>query len=734
MTDSKKPNFNIRFQSPAVPAPGFPSAGVSFRVPTMQPPEPALPDDAQACNTQGNTWLQANRVADAIKAYDRAIALQADYLDPHFNRGNALLRLGRKAEALTAFERAIALAPGLALAHYNRATVLEGMGREQESMDSYRQVLCIEPGHVQAQFNLGCLHLRRKAYGEAVACMDRVLALEPRLAQAHNNRGNALLKSRHLLEAVASFDQALALQPQYADALVNRGNARLQRKEHAQAFADLDRAIRLNPDQAQSRQLMGTLLRDSKRHEEALQEFQRAWRCNPGQPGLLTDILGAKTAVCDWHNIGAGIDRLGQAVAQRQPGVSPFSVAVLCDDPALQLQAARNFVAADYPENPLLGPVAPRADGGRIRVGYYSADFHHHATAILMAELFELHDRERFEWFAFSFGPDSQDAMHARVRQAFDHFLDVRDRSDEAVARLSRELGIDIAVDLKGFTQDTRFGIFSYRCAPVQVSYLGYPGTTGADYIDYAIADKVVLPPQARCHFSEKVVYLPHSYQVNDSKRRIADRAFTREALGLPATGFVFCCFNNNYKILPQMLDGWGRILHAVEDSVLWLLEDNPAVSRNLLREAQARGIAPQRLVFAQRMPLDEHLARHRLADLFLDTLPCNAHTTASDALWAGLPVLTCAGQSFASRVAASLLHAVGLPELVTETQGAYEARAIALARDAGQLDALRSRLHAQAPASPLFDARRFARDLEAAYVVMHARAVQGLPPEAFKV
>lgn len=734
MTDSKKPNFNIRFQSPAVPAPGFPSAGVSFRVPTMQPPEPALPDDAQACNTQGNTWLQANRVADAIKAYDRAIALQADYLDPHFNRGNALLRLGRKAEALTAFERAIALAPGLALAHYNRATVLEGMGREQESMDSYRQVLCIEPGHVQAQFNLGCLHLRRKAYGEAVACMDRVLALEPRLAQAHNNRGNALLKSRHLLEAVASFDQALALQPQYADALVNRGNARLQRKEHAQAFADLDRAIRLNPDQAQSRQLMGTLLRDSKRHEEALQEFQRAWRCNPGQPGLLTDILGAKTAVCDWHNIGAGIDRLGQAVAQRQPGVSPFSVAVLCDDPALQLQAARNFVAADYPENPLLGPVAPRADGGRIRVGYYSADFHHHATAILMAELFELHDRERFEWFAFSFGPDSQDAMHARVRQAFDHFLDVRDRSDEAVARLSRELGIDIAVDLKGFTQDTRFGIFSYRCAPVQVSYLGYPGTTGADYIDYAIADKVVLPPQARCHFSEKVVYLPHSYQVNDSKRRIADRAFTREALGLPATGFVFCCFNNNYKILPQMLDGWGRILHAVKDSVLWLLEDNPAVSRNLLREAQARGIAPQRLVFAQRMPLDEHLARHRLADLFLDTLPCNAHTTASDALWAGLPVLTCAGQSFASRVAASLLHAVGLPELVTETQGAYEARAIALARDAGQLDALRSRLHAQAPASPLFDARRFARDLEAAYVVMHARAVQGLPPEAFKV
>lgn len=700
----------------------------------MQPPAPALPDDAQACNTQGNAWLQANRAADAIRAYDRAIALRADYLDPHFNRGNALLRLGRNAEALAAFEKAIALAPGLALAHYNRGTVLEGMGREQEAMDSYRWVLLLEPEHVQALFNLGCLHLRSKAYDEAVRCMDRVLAKDPRLAQAHNNRGNALLKSWHLQEALASFDQALVLQPQYADALVNRANVHLLRKDHALAFADLEQAIRLNPDQAQSRQFMGRLLNESKRYEEALPHFQQAWRCNPEQPGLLTDILNAKTIICDWHNLDAGIARIELAVRQERLGVSPFIMVGLRDDPALQLHTARNSVKLDYPENPSLEAIAPRTGGGRIRVGYYSADFHNHATTILMAELFELHEHERFEWFAFSFGPDLRDSMHERVRQTFDHFLDVRDRSNEEIARLSRELGIDIAVDLKGFTQDTRFGIFAYRCAPVQVSYLGFPGTTGAGYIDYVIADKVVLPPQEQCHFSEKVAYLPNSYQVNDSKRRIADRVFTREELGLPATGFVFCCFNNNYKILPQTFDGWMRILLAVEGSVLWLLEDNPAAARNLRREAQARGIAPQRLVFASRMPLAEHLARHRLADLFLDTLPCNAHTTASDALWAGLPVLTCAGQSFASRVAASLLHAVGLPELVTQTQEAFEARAIALARDLGALDALRSRLREQLPTAPLFDTRRFARDLEAAYAAMHARAVQGLPPEAFEV
>lgn len=694
----------------------------------------ALPNDAQECNTLGNQWLQANRVADAVRAYDRAIALRADYVDPHFNRGNAMLRLQRHAEALACFDKAIALSPQLALAHYNRGTVLESLGRKSEAMDSYRAVLALEPQHTQAQFNLGNLYLGLKQFDAAVACMDRVIAHAPQVAQAHVARGSALLKTNCLREAIASFDQALAIDPEYADALSNRGASRLQLKEYDAAFADLDRAIRLNPQRAETLFHMGTLLSIYKRHEEALQQFQLAYRQNPNFSGLLSSIMGAKTAIGDWLNLDAGIERMEQAIVHGQIGVAPFTLLGLRDAPQLQLQAARLLVEADYPAQSSLGPIAARANHGKIRVGYYSADFHHHATTILMAELFELHDRERFEWFAFSFGPDAQDAMRQRVSAAFDHFLDVREQSDKEIAQLSRQLGIDIAVDLKGFTTDSRFGIFAHRCAPVQVSYIGYPGTTGAGYMDYIVADKTVIPPQEQRHFNEKVIYLPHSYQVNDTKRRIAERTFTREELGLPVKGFVFCCFNNNHKILPPTFDGWMRILGTIEDSVLWLLEDNPAVVRNLRREAQVRGIAAERLVFAPRMDLDLHLARHRQADLFLDTLPYNAHTTTSDALWAGLPVLTCAGQSFASRVAASLLQAAGLPELITHTQADYEARAIALARDSAQLRGLRDKLRLQTTTAPLFDAKLFARHLEQAYIKAYERTTQGLPPDVIEV
>ena len=739
MTDSKKPHFGQTFKGAASPARSsgyavnFQYAAGAFRAPATSAPA-KLPGDAQACNTQGNQWMQANRAADALRAYDRAIELQPDYLDPHFNRGNALLRLQRNGEALASFERAIALAPRLALAHFNRGTVLEALGRARDAMDSYRAVLEIEPGHVQARFNLGCIHLGLKQYDEALACMDEVIGQEPQLARAHGNRGVVFLKTGKPREAVPCFDQALALQPQCAATLNNRGKAHLQLENYEKAFADLSQAVRLQPDRAESRQLMGALLREQKQREAAMQQVQLAYQMAPDLPLLLGDLILAKAAICDWQDIDARIAQMEQAIVERRPAVMPFIVLGAIDSPGLQLQAARNLVQAEYEERSTLGPIPARPPGGKIRVGYYSADLHAHATAYLMAELFELHDRERFEWFAFSFGPDEQDAMRPRLRAAFDHFLDVRERSSIEIARLSRELGIDIAVDLKGFTGDARFDIFAYRCAPVQVSYLGYPGTTGAGYMDYVIADKVVIPPHAQSHFTEKVVYLPGSYQSNDSRRHISERVFTRAEAGLPANGFVFCCFNSNHKILPPTFDGWMRILHAVPGSVLWLLEDNPAAARNLRREAQARGIAPERLVFAPRLELDEHLARHRLADLFLDTLPYNAHTTTSDALWAGLPVLTCMGQSFASRVAASLLHAVGLPELIVETQADFEARAIALARDAAQLQGLRDRLRANAPGSPLFDAGLLARHIEAAYAAMHERSIRGLPPEVIDI
>jgi predicted O-linked N-acetylglucosamine transferase (SPINDLY family) len=347
-----------------------------------------------------------------------------------------------------------------------------------------------------------------------------------------------------------------------------------------------------------------------------------------------------------------------------------------------------------------------------------------------MAELFELHDKSKFEIFGFSFGPVNNDDMQVRVSSAFDHFYFVNDKSDHDVASLSRQLGIDIAIDLKGFTQDYRLGIFAYGCAPIQVNYLGYPGTMGTDFIHYVIADTTVIPETNQQFFTEKVVYLPHSYQVNDSKRAISHRLFTKPEVGLPGSGFVFCCFNNVYKILPSTFDGWMRILKSIDGSVLWLLDDNPTATSNLQKEAQARGVDPSRLVFAKRMSLDEHLARLKLADLFIDTLPYNAHTTTSDALWAGLPVLTCMGESFASRVAASLLKAIDLPELITHSQQEYEAKAIELATNPALLKAIKDKLAANKLTKPLFDTKLFTKHLEAAYSSMFQRHQDGLPPD----
>jgi predicted O-linked N-acetylglucosamine transferase (SPINDLY family) len=347
-----------------------------------------------------------------------------------------------------------------------------------------------------------------------------------------------------------------------------------------------------------------------------------------------------------------------------------------------------------------------------------------------MAELFERHDRDKFELVAFSFGPDANDGMRRRVLAAFDQFVDVRYRSDRDIALLARNMEIDIAVDLKGFTSDARVGIFAYRAAPLQVSYIGYPGTMAAGYIDYLIADRTLIPSTSQKHYSEKIAYLPNTYQVNDRKRAIAVKAFSREELDLPPAGFVFCCFNNNYKIAPATFDGWMRILKQVDGSVLWLLGDNPTAVHNLRKEAESRGVSAKRLIFAERMPMAEHLARHRAADLFIDTLPCNAHTTASDALWVGLPLITLMGESFASRVAASLLKAIGLPELVATSQEQYEALAIELAANAERLSQIRQKLERNRLIAPLFDTQLYTRHIEAGYTQMYERYHADLPPD----
>ena len=402
--------------------------------------------------------------------------------------------------------------------------------------------------------------------------------------------------------------------------------------------------------------------------------------------------------------------------------------------PALHLRCARSSIRDQIRVPPQPKATGPAWRNRRIKVAYLSADFRRHATAYLIAELIERHDRERFEVIGVSFGPDDNSDMRARLVGAFDRFVDVTRSSDEEAAQLIASARVDIAVDLMGHTQYSRPRILAFRPAPVQASYLGFPGTTGADFIDYIIADPIVAPFDRQPYFTEKIVHLPDCYQVNDTTRRIAPRMPTREEFGLPAESFVFCCFNTSWKIAPAVFDVWMRLLEAIPGSVLWLLRDSPDAESNLRREAAARGTDPARLVFAGRVAPDEHLARHRLADLFLDTLPYNAHTTASDALWAGLPLVTCCGATFAARVAASLLKAVGLPELVTDSLADYETLALRLARDDSLRRRFRARLEQNRLTCPLFDAERFRQHLEAAYQTMWGLWQRGESPRSFSV
>ncbi len=602
-------------------------------------------------------------------------------------------------------------------------------GRAQEATELLSQAVGLNPERADAYNDLGIARHELKCFEAALAAYERAIALRPDYAEAYVNRGNALADLERHAAALESYERAIALKPGFADFHINRGNALSALKRHEAALESYDRAISLKPEYAEAYCNRGETLRELHRPEEALESFERALRLKPGHENLYGLWLHTKMTVCDWNGIEGDFRQLAEKIGRNERASPPFPILAMPGSPALQRKASEIWVQARHPASDALPVIAARPRGDRIRLGYFSADFHDHATSHLMAELFERHDKSKFELTAFSFGPDKEDSMRERVAAAFDRFIDGRSLSDRELALQARSLGIDIAVDLKGFCQDSRTGIFALRAAPVQVNYLGYPGTMGAEYIDYLIADGTLIPAQSQRHYSEKIAYLPHSYQANDTKRPVSAWAPTRQEMGLPQSGFVFCCFNNNFKIVPEMFDRWMRILKQVEGSVLWLLEDNAGAARNLRNEAQARDVSPSRLVFARRLALPEHMARHRLADLFLDTLPCNAHTTASDALWAGLPVLTCLGETFSGRVAASLLNAIRLPDLIAQSGHEYERLAIDLATNPARLAEIRNRLAGNRLTAPLFDVPLFARHIEAAYTAMYERYLEALPP-----
>ena len=721
------------------------------------------PQFAGAWYGAGNALHGLRRFAEAVGRFDRALALQPDYSDAHLNRGHALVALGQPEGALESFQRVLAIDPGSALALRNCTIVLRQLNRLQEALPVFDRMALLAPTDPEPLLERGLAALDLLQYPEAINSLSAALRLDPASATACCARAAALYRLGRHEEALADCDMALVLAPGRPDALCQQGqilaatgqhSAALGSFEHAlaskpdlspalegradalrtlgrheQALAAYDEVLRHSPATVQPLYRRALVLRALKRHGEAARDFGEVAARDPSWDFALGNELFERLQHCDWTRFDEARARIEERVRAGARACLPGALQVMCDSPALQQQCARSYAAGlaigAAPLPALPGPYRH----GKIIVAYVSGDFREHPVTHLMTGVFETHDRERFTIIGVSLRRPEDSAIGRRVQTAFDQFLDLSDLEDAAIAARLRELQVDVAIDLMGYSGGSRPEIFRHRGAPVQVNFLGYPGTLGSASHDCLLADEVIIPAAAAGWYDEQVVRLPRCFQPNDATRRMSEHLPTRADCSLPQQGFVFCCFNGHYKILPAVFDAWMQLLLQVPGSVLWLADGSPESTANLRRHAAALGIGAERLVFAPRVAsIEEHLARYSQADLFLDTFPFNAHTTASDALWAGVPLLTLQGQSLAARVSASLLSCLGCPELITPTLDDYVALAQRLAADADLLGGIRAKLRAGRASSPLFDTAAYCRDLEAAYGSMLARLEKRSP------
>lgn len=686
-----------------------------------------------AWNFRGNLQLETGALAEALASYDRALTLDGNYAVARHNRAVSLMQSGRPADAEQEFARLVALKPGDPNSLASLGICLCAQGKHDGALAALDQAIALGAGDASLHRTRAEALRNLKRPAEALTSFDRAIAAGED-AESRVGRGMLLLSMHRDSDALPDFDRALAFSRTAADAWLGRGIALFRLGRAAEAAQAFDECLRLRPDDKNTLYNRANTLLALKRFDDAAVDAEALLQLDPHHAYAAGLLLHARLYACDWKDYHGLCSSAAEAVKGGERAIHPFLNLAISDVPALNLRAAGIFAGDLYP------PASASCWHGelyrhdRIRIVYLSADFYEHATAFLMAGVFERHDRTRFETIAISYGPDDHSQMRHRLETAFDHFLDARMLGDRAVAERLREMEVDIAIDLKGYTGNARPGVLAQRAAPIQVHYLGYPGSLGTSTIDYLIADKIVISPDTADDYAERIVYLPGCYQCNDSNRPDPAVSPARARLGLPEDGFVFCCFNSSFKIGPGIFATWMRILREVPDSVLWLLKSHPAVVTNLRREAVRHGIAPERLIFADTVPLPEHLARLRVADLAVDTFPYGAHTTASDAVWAGVPLLTIAGESFASRVAASILTSAGLSGLVATSADEYFERAITLARDRQTLAEIRNGLRIRRATMPLFDTALFTRRLERAYLMMYERYQGGLPPASLTV
>ena len=707
------------------------------------------PNNAVGFNNLGIALHQIGEMRQAKEACEKAVTLKPDYAEAFFNMGNVLKDQGKLEEAIETYNKALSLKPDYAEAHNNMGVALQEQGKLEDAIEAFNKALLLKPDYAEAFFNMGLAFKGQGKLEDALEAYKKALSMKPAYAQVYNNIGNVLQDQGKMHDALAAYKKALALNPAIAEAYVSMGNVFLVQEKFEDATVAYNKAISIKPDLAQAHNNLGNVLKSQGKLDKAIESYETALSLKPDHSAARAQKLHQQAHICDWSTIEANSLQIGDLIAVDEI-VPVFPILSLDDSPKRQLTLAKKNSKTFRELKPLKkfnvqadDTVAKKQlnkDLGadqmlkRIKLGFFSPVFHQNPVSILSARVLELLDQEKFEMFIFAYGKIVNDQYIDRLIKSGAQLIDASELTDKEIAELALEKDIDIAIEFNGFLQNGRLGILAHRPSPIQINYLAYPGTMGSDFYDYIIADEVVIPNENKEYYSENIIHLPNCYMPQDNTRRISKRPVSRTDFGLPENGFVFCCFNNSFKISPREFDIWAMLLDKVNGSVLWLMKSNKWSERNLRNEASKRGVDPNRLVFADKLPLEEHLGRLRLADLFLDTFNFNAHTTASDALWAGVPIVTKIGKSFAARVAGSLLTAIELTELITTTEKEYEELALSLATDSNKFMKIKSKLAEKKNSASLFDTEAYTKNLELAFVHAYQRYKDGLPPAEFKV
>ena len=598
------------------------------------------------------------------------------------------------------------------------AFILLNLKKFDLALKSWDEVIKLKPDYPEVYNNKGNILFMQDKFQEALMNYEKSIELKKDFADAFNNRGNALRKLNKKKDSIESYKQAIKLKPNYAQAYKNLGSILKETNDVDNSIKNYEKAIDIDPKYLDALVDLGNIHQDRGQNILALNNFFKVLELKSDFKFLLGFVAHVKLKICQWDGIDNILEDIEKKVIERKNITQPWVFLTYNDSPNLQKITSEIWANKGKKSSKNNSrKFDDKSKNKKIKIGYFSCDFYNHATSLLMINLFELHDRTKFEIIGFNVGSKIEDELYKRVHKAFDQFFNIGDKTDSEIIDFSRLQNIDIAVDLKGYTKNNRFDIFKERCAPIQINYLGYPGTLGSECIDYIIADKILIPKESQKYYSEKIIYLPDSFQVNDSIKKNVSKNFTKEELGLPRDKFIFCSFNATFKILPKTYDVWMNILKKVENSVLWLLVDNDETKKNLILETNKRGVNDERIIFANRMPFEQHILRQKLGNLFIDTFPCTGHTTCSDALRAGLPVLTLQGKSFAGRVSSSLLNALGLKELITKNIGDYENLAIKLASDPNFIGTIKSTLEENLKKKPLFNCEKFTGNIEKAYL-----------------